>query len=297
MPVKADFATARDQIRTFDQRLAEVFRILAAANDALHQIQVDGTAVSTGAITLDFDGTDFTLTESPTDDFDITINAERIQDIAGAMVTGNVETGIAVTYDDPNGKLDFVLDATLVAFAALTIAADSLTIGTGADAFTQVTFAANTFPAKSSTGNLVAKTITDAALTVLDDTTVGAMVDTLGGAAATGSGGLARATSPVLVTPQIGAATGTSVSLSGTTSLLNTGAAATCGELTLVAGAKTVSTTSATSTCLIFFQRKTVGGTIGFATTYTINAGVSFTVTSDSALDTSVYAWRILETH
>ncbi len=42
---------------------------------------------------------------------------------------------------------------------------------------------------------------TAAARTVLDDATVGAMVDTLGGAAATGTGGLARATSPALVTP------------------------------------------------------------------------------------------------
>lgn len=43
--------------------------------------------------------------------------------------------------------------------------------------------------------------ITAAAATVLDDATVAAMVDTLGGAAATGTGGLVRATSPTLVTP------------------------------------------------------------------------------------------------
>ena len=34
---------------------------------------------------------------------------EDIQDIIGAMVSGNTETGIAVTYDDANGKLDFVV--------------------------------------------------------------------------------------------------------------------------------------------------------------------------------------------
>lgn len=194
------------------------------------------------------------------------------------------------------------VDGTLTALAGLTIAADSLSIGTGADAFTQTTFAANTFPAKASTGSLVAKTITDfglsfvddadasagrstlglgtlatqsgtfsgtssgtntgdqtisltgdvtgsgtgsfaatianaavtlakmadlaqdafivrttastgvpqtatctaAARTVLDDATVAAMVDTLGGASSTGSGGLVRATSPTLVTPALG---------------------------------------------------------------------------------------------
>ena len=47
-------------------------------------------------------------------------------------------------------------------------------------------------------------TITTAAATVLDDTTVGAMVDTLGGATSTGTGGIARATSPVFVTPALG---------------------------------------------------------------------------------------------
>jgi hypothetical protein len=71
-------------------------------------------------------------------------------------------------------------DATLTAFAALTIAADSLTIGTGADAFSQVTFAANTFPAKASTGALSAKPITDFALTLLDDASAADARTTLG---------------------------------------------------------------------------------------------------------------------
>jgi len=72
------------------------------------------------------------------------------------------------------------LDATLTALAALTIAADSITIGTGADAFSQTTFAANTFPAKGSTGNLVAKTITDFGLSLVDDTDASAARTTLG---------------------------------------------------------------------------------------------------------------------
>lgn len=44
-------------------------------------------------------------------------------------------------------------------------------------------------------------TITAAAATVLDDTTVANMVNTLGGASSTGTGGLVRATSPALTTP------------------------------------------------------------------------------------------------
>jgi len=77
-------------------------------------------------------------------------------------------------------------DATLTAFAALTIAANSLTIGTGTDAFSQTTFAANTFPARASTGNLVAKTITDFGLSLVDDADAAAGRTTLGlGTAAT----------------------------------------------------------------------------------------------------------------
>jgi hypothetical protein len=72
------------------------------------------------------------------------------------------------------------LDATLTSLAALTIAANSLSIGTGADAFSQTTFAANTFPGRSSSGNLVAKTITDAAFSLLDDADAAAMRTTLG---------------------------------------------------------------------------------------------------------------------
>lgn len=56
----------------------------------------------------------------------------------------------------------------------------------------------------ASTGVPETATITAAARTVLDDTTVAAMVDTLGGASSTGTGGIARATSPSFTTPILG---------------------------------------------------------------------------------------------
>jgi hypothetical protein len=41
-------------------------------------------------------------------DFEIT--DEVLQDIIGAMLTGNTETGITVTYQDDDGTIDFVVD-------------------------------------------------------------------------------------------------------------------------------------------------------------------------------------------
>lgn len=58
-------------------------------------------------------------------------------------------------------------DATLTAFAALTITSNSITIGTGADTFSQTAFVANTFPARASTGSLEQKTISDFGLSLV----------------------------------------------------------------------------------------------------------------------------------
>lgn len=117
--------------------------------------------------------------------------------IDGAVIGPSAATdGNFALWDGTTGKLiknsafntsSFQLsDATLAALAGLTIALDSLSIGTGADAFTQVTFGANTFPAKASTGNLVAKTISDFILTLMDDTTAAAALATLGAKANAG---------------------------------------------------------------------------------------------------------------
>jgi hypothetical protein len=68
----------------------------------------------------------------------------------------------------------------------------------------------------ASTGVPQTATITAAARTVLDDTTVAAMVDTLGGATSTGTGGIARATNPTFVTPALGVpSSGTLTSCTG----------------------------------------------------------------------------------
>ncbi len=106
---------------------------------------------------------------------------------------------------------------------------------------------------------------------------------------------IASATGSLIEAWKVGSTVQLGITPLGALSMLSTGAAPTVGELTLVGGTKTVNTTAATATAKIFAQRKTAGGTIGFASTYTINAGVSFTLNSDNALDTSTYEWWIVE--
>ncbi len=72
------------------------------------------------------------------------------------------------------------LDATLTALAGNNWATNSLAIGSGTDTVAQVTFAANTFPARASSAGLVAKTITDFGLSMVDDTNATALLATIG---------------------------------------------------------------------------------------------------------------------
>lgn len=73
-----------------------------------------------------------------------------------------------------------------------------------------------------------------------------------------------------------------------------TGAAAVGGNAVLVVGTVTVATTAVRTASLILLTRKTAGGTLGNIT-YTISNGVSFTITSDNALDMSTITWVIVE--
>ena len=73
-----------------------------------------------------FSSTDFVVSSGA-----VSLNAESVQDIVGAMVTPvNTENGISITYDDTNGKLDFdVNDPTITLSGDVTGSATMTNLG------------------------------------------------------------------------------------------------------------------------------------------------------------------------
>lgn len=169
-------------------------------------VQDEGTPLSTAATTLNFVGAGVTATGTGAVKT-ITIPGSGSATITvkenGTSVSAAVNTldFLGADFDvteSPAGEANIVisaaiaraanvqpLDTDLTAIAALISAADKLLYSTGA-------------------GTWALADLSAAARTVLDDTTVAAMVNTLGGAASTGTGGLVRATSPTFVTPDLG---------------------------------------------------------------------------------------------
>lgn len=91
----------------------------------------------------------------------------------------------------------------------------------------------------------------------------------------------------------------TALSVTGTTTIKgeidldSTGGSPIVGNATLSSGTVTVVTGAARPTSFIMLTRKTSGGTIGTAITYTTTSG-AFTITSDNILDTSVFTWMVI---
>ena len=116
-------------------------------------------ATETNAGVATFDGTDFTVTSG-----DVTLNTERVEDIIGAMVSGNSEAGIDVTYDDAGGKLDFA-----AAEFTITLSGDlsgNVTITDLGNATLDATIAANSVAlGTDTTGNYVEDVTAGAGLT------------------------------------------------------------------------------------------------------------------------------------
>jgi hypothetical protein len=137
--------------------------------------------------------------------------ANNLSDVANAG-TARTNLGLVIGTDVQ------AQDTTLAALAGLTISANSVLLGTGADAFSVIALAANKFLARSSSGNAAAKDITDFALSLLDDAdaatalaTLGAAADLAGYTLGSGTTAITHAThaNRVGIVNQAGATTGT----------------------------------------------------------------------------------------
>jgi hypothetical protein len=160
-------------------------------------------------------------------------NAQTANPLSQFAATTSAQLAGVISDETGTGALVFANSPTLVTPAIGTPASGTLTNCTGLptagilDAAVTLAKMANLAQDQfigrttASTGVPQTATITAAARTVLDDTTVSAMVDTLGGSASTGTGGLVRATSATLVTPILG--TPTSGTLTNCTGLPTTG--------------------------------------------------------------------------
>lgn len=111
---------------------------------------------------------------------------EQAQDAVGAMIADTATIDLTYTDATPELKADVKDDSITYAKMQNVSATDKLLGRSTAGA-----------------GDVEEIPLTAAGRALLDDATVDAMIDTLGGAAATGSGALVRKTSPVLTTPTI----------------------------------------------------------------------------------------------
>jgi hypothetical protein len=91
------------------------------------------------------------------------------------------------------------------------------------------------------------------------------------------------------------AATAATTAANNATTAANnaTTAASRTGNVTLVGGTKAVADVSVTAGTIVLLSPKTIGGTAGFLS-YTVSAGVGFTINSANAADTSVVSYHLL---
>lgn len=150
------------------------YTISAADGDNTDEekIVLTGSDSSTDAVVLEAgtgltiarDGDKITFTNTVTDS-DTVLTTEQVEDIVGAMVSGNTESGgIVVTYDDSSAKLNFAFTLADDAVVTAKILDGNVTLAKIADQ------AANTIIVRdaNSSGDLSAKSVADTEILIGD---------------------------------------------------------------------------------------------------------------------------------
>ena len=138
----------------------------AVTNNTITISAEDASSSNKGVAT--FDATDFTVTSG-----DVTLNAERIEDIVGAAITTGTQTLITVSYDDANAQYDFVVDNDLANYSNTTSA---FITASSSDTLTNKTFDAN--GSGNSITNLEVADFASSGITTTGDTIAGNDSDT-----------------------------------------------------------------------------------------------------------------------
>lgn len=210
--------------------------------------------------------------------------------ITGALTTGTLSTGtISAASASLTGGLT-AASAQVNTITNLQTVTRSITAASGTD----VSLALNTTVANTSTAGYTALSVN------VTETTIGSGSNVI---ASFNVGGIPMvAIARTGATSFSGTISGVSATLTGGLSLtsltsklsIKGGTNASIGQATLVAGTVTVANTSVDANSLIFLTVKTSAGTVGILS-YTTVTGTSFTITSASALDTSLVNWWIVD--
>jgi hypothetical protein len=139
----------------------KLYKTIAGATDTITLTQECSTAPIVGDTGFTFvsvttrETEDYILcTKAGADELEFTPLAEKIADVVGAMVSGNTETNITVTYDDADNTLDF---AATGGGSALTIKEEGTALSTAA---TSLNFTGN--------GVVASGTGADKTITIID---------------------------------------------------------------------------------------------------------------------------------
>ncbi len=127
LSVNVDDSSIETDSDTLQVKASGITNAMLAGSIAAGKLagSIGNSLLSNSAITID--GTSVSLGGSISTN-NTQLSTEEVQDIVGGMVTGNTETGIAVTYEDGDGTLDFAIGSGAITNAMLagSIANDKL---------------------------------------------------------------------------------------------------------------------------------------------------------------------------